>query len=164
MFFGDETNKIYAEVTLVIKGVLYNLFNCCYIIISEYNCRYFYSNPDSLEKEKNKLEKIVYEEKSSTKTTSESGEKTERVQFLEEKCFNLQEEITSLFRSKSATSDELVLKKEEITKLENELAAATDENKNNLKQIENYQRAVYDNTDTFKDLMTNHQTLQGIVI
>lgn len=45
--------------------------------------------------------------------------------------------------------------------LEKNIQNVSEENDDRLKKLDSYQRTVNDNSDTFKDLMTNHQTLQG---
>ena len=62
---------------------------------------------------------------------------------LEEKCYNLQEEITTLFRNKSSTAEELVKKNEKVVTLEKELQKLSEENELHKKRLDGFKERDY---------------------
>ena len=72
-----------------------------------------------------------------------------------------QEEVTTLLRSKSANSDQLVTKNEQVSQLEKDVQKLKEENETYVKKLEGFQKTVTENGETMKDFITGHQALQG---
>ena len=69
--------------------------------------------------------------------------------------------MTTLLRSKSANSDQLVSKNEQVSQLEKDVQKLKDENETYVKKLEGFQKTVTENGETMKDFITGHQALQG---
>ncbi|CAG5085650.1 Oidioi.mRNA.OKI2018_I69.PAR.g10955.t1.cds [Oikopleura dioica] len=119
---------------------------------------------DKFEEEKTQLEKVLAEEsRSSPRESAVSGEsdsvRSARISHLEQKCFNLQEELTELLRSKASTAEELSRKKDLVSELDDKLRLLQIENDEKNMKLQNYQNGAENSEEAIRELKRNHQVL-----
>lgn len=115
------------------------------------------------EDEKTQLEKVLAEESRSSprdaSNTVDSAERSARISHLEQKCFNLQEELTELLRSKASTAEELSRKKDLVSELDDKIRLLQIESDEKNMKLENYQNGAESSEDAIRELKRNHQVL-----
>jgi len=118
---------------------------------------------DRFEDEKTQLEKVLAEESRSSprdaSNTVDSAERSARISHLEQKCFNLQEELTELLRSKASTAEELSRKKDLVSELDDKIRLLQIESDEKNMKLENYQNGAENSEDAIRELKRNHQVL-----